>query len=99
MATPAAGTQARFRTWFPFREWRFESSLRHLVTKGLTTNNVVSPFRFPNAFGEILGKTTAHIAVTLAPKEAPVTALELRNKTYCVVFMYGGKKYAYSLDT
>ncbi len=23
------GRRARFRTWFPFREWRFESSLRH----------------------------------------------------------------------
>src|SRR5262249_1278613 len=29
------GRRARFRTWFPFREWRFESSLRHLDTKGL----------------------------------------------------------------
>jgi hypothetical protein len=28
-----------------------------------------------------------------------VAALELRNKTYRVVFMYAGKKYAYSLDT
>src|SRR5215831_19430628 len=27
------GRRARFRTWFPFREWRFESSLRHW-TKG-----------------------------------------------------------------
>src|SRR5262249_29137236 len=24
------GRRARFRTWFPLREWRFESSLRHL---------------------------------------------------------------------
>ena len=23
------GRRARFRTWFPLREWRFESSLRH----------------------------------------------------------------------
>ncbi len=28
-----------------------------------------------------------------------MAALELRNKTYRVVFMYAGKKYAYSLDT
>ena len=49
--------RARFRTWFPFREWRFESSLRHLVTKGLTAKNAVSPFRFSNQFGEKLGKT------------------------------------------
>ena len=46
-----------------------------------------------------MGKTPAHIAVTLPQKEAPVAALELRNKTYRVVFMYAGKKYAYSLDT
>jgi hypothetical protein len=25
-----------FRTWFPFREWRFESSLRHLTAQGVT---------------------------------------------------------------
>src|SRR5436190_14081164 len=31
------GRRARFRTWFPLREWRFESSLRHLVTKGLAS--------------------------------------------------------------
>jgi len=28
-----------------------------------------------------------------------VASLELRNKTYRVVFMYGGRKYGYSLDT
>ena len=28
-----------------------------------------------------------------------MAALELRNKTYRVVFMYAGKKYSYSLDT
>jgi hypothetical protein len=28
-----------------------------------------------------------------------VASLELRNKFYRVVFMYAGKKYAYSLDT
>src|SRR5262245_38941485 len=77
-ATSTVGTPARFRTWFPFREWRFESSLRHLVLKGLTANNVVSPFCFPKVFGENLGKTPAHVAVTLARKEALVAALELR---------------------
>jgi integrase len=46
-----------------------------------------------------MGKSPAHVAVTLPRKEALVAALELRNKTYRVVFMYAGKKYAYSLDT
>src|SRR5262245_52550714 len=32
------GRRARFRTWFPFREWRFESSLRHLEGQGFTDN-------------------------------------------------------------
>jgi integrase len=32
-------------------------------------------------------------------KEAPVAALELRNKTYRVVFMYQDRKYGYSLAT
>lgn len=28
-----------------------------------------------------------------------MASLELRNKTYRVIFMYGGRKYGYSLDT
>jgi hypothetical protein len=28
-----------------------------------------------------------------------MASLELRNETYCVVFMLGGRKYGYSLDT
>ena len=28
-----------------------------------------------------------------------MASLELRNKTYRVVFMYGGRKFGYSLDT
>jgi hypothetical protein len=35
----------------------------------------------------------------LPPKEAIVASLELRNETYRVVFMHGGRKYSYSLDT
>src|SRR5262249_44134836 len=50
------GRRASFRSWFPQREWRFESSLRHLDVKGLTANNAVGPFAFPNPFGDNLGK-------------------------------------------
>jgi hypothetical protein len=32
-------------------------------------------------------------------READRASLELRNKTFRVVFMYAGKKYSYSLDT
>jgi hypothetical protein len=46
-----------------------------------------------------LGKSPAHVAVALPPKEALVASLELRNKTYRAVFLYAGKKYAYSLNT
>jgi hypothetical protein len=39
---------ARFRTWFPFREWRFESSLRHSNQgKGSGQNRTSCPVPFP----------------------------------------------------
>src|SRR5205807_1138955 len=31
--------------------------------------------------------------------EKPMASLELRNQTFRVVFMFGGRKYGYSLDT
>jgi hypothetical protein len=33
------------------------------------------------------------------PRRQPMASLEKRNLTYRVVFMYGGRKYGYSLDT
>src|SRR4051812_27265154 len=50
------GRRARLRAWLGLTQCRFKSCLRHLVTKGLTANNAVGPFRFPNPFGENLGK-------------------------------------------
>jgi integrase len=35
----------------------------------------------------------------LSGRRRPVASLELRNKTYRVVFMHGGRKYGFSLDT
>jgi integrase len=71
-----------------------------LVTKGLTANNAVGPFCFPQAVGENLGKRLGSHAVDIALcQEATVASLERRNKTYRVVFMYRGRKHGYSLDT
>ena len=43
-----SGLRARFRTWFPFREWRFESSLRHCCTRNGLRCRGVNPFLFPS---------------------------------------------------
>src|SRR3974377_438989 len=52
---------ARFRTWFPLREWRFESSLRHLAQR---TRENLGPFLLP--FGWPV-KETNHEAAALTP--------------------------------
>src|SRR5581483_9764569 len=62
------GRRARLRAWFPSRECRFKSCLRHVAVKGLTAI-VVSPFllrrsRSPRLLGSVSLTTPAVLPVS-----------------------------------
>src|SRR5580692_5135601 len=76
----AIGRRARFRTWFPFREWRFESSLRHcssLIAKIADPGQVehlgrqfqgpaLKAANIAGALDQVARLTTAHLPVLCA---------------------------------
>ena len=72
-------------------------SLRRLEHKGLRHHGV-SPSSFPSRLGHF-GNTVAFTLQIRCLLEATMASLELRRKTYRVVFMYAGRKHGYSLDT
>ena len=50
------GRRASFRSWFPYREWRFKSSLRHVYRATTYVNNVVVALFVARLLGEYLVK-------------------------------------------
>src|SRR5262245_44554764 len=84
---PVKGVEVRVLSSAPCHERSYGESCRR-------------PFPFPRSVWGNCGEDPPLTLRSRCPgRRQPMAALELRNKTYRVVFMYAGKKYAYSLDT